>query len=385
MARTFVAKRHEGFSASLMEQVADLTKGMDDLIDLSIGDPDFTTPAAILEAGYKDALAGYTHYSPGKGYPDVIDAVVNTYQRDLGITIAPENVIIAASGDYASFLAAFATIDPGDEILIPDPSFMCYRYHVSYAGGVPVMVPTSPEDGWRLTAEAAEKLITKRTRGIYICTPNNPTGACMHPEDLQKIYELAEKYDLLIYSDEIYTDFSYEVPFTSMLSVPGAAKRTVVINSLSKNYVATGARLGWIIAPEKIIGAIAQEGLNMVYSAPSISQRMAKFALTRGKPFMEPIMAEFKERMFQTAERINRIPHLHVPSPPPGTFYLFADVRETGLSDRDFVLKVLKDAHVALVPGSDFGACGAGFVRICATVGLPKLLEACDRIEALKL
>ncbi len=368
-----------------MEEVAELSKGMDDLIDLSIGDPDFTTPAPILEAGYRDALAGYTHYSPGKGYPDVIGAVVGTYKNDLGIAIGPENVIIVASGDYASFMAGFATIDPGDEVLIPDPSFMCYRYHVSYAGGVPVMVPTSAADGWRFSAKEAEKYVTPKTKGLYICTPNNPTGACMHPEDMQAVYELAEKYDLLIYSDEIYTAFSYEVPFCSMLSIPGAAKRTVVINSLSKNYVATGARLGWIIAPPDIIGAIAQEGLNMVYSAPSISQRMAKFALTQGKPFMEPIMAEFKERMFKTAERINRIPHLHVPSPPPGTFYLFVDVRETGLSDYEFVLKTLKEAHVALVPGSDFGACGTGFVRICATVSLPKLMEACNRIESMKL
>ena len=368
-----------------MEQVAELSKGMDDLIDLSIGDPDFTTPAPILEAGYKDALAGYTHYSPGKGYPDVIQAVVDTYKNDLGIAIGPENVIIVASGDYASFQAAFATIDPGDEVLIPDPSFMCYQYHVKYSGGVPVMVPTGPEDGWRFKAKEAEKYVTEKTKGIYICTPNNPTGACLHPEDLQEIYELAEKYDLLIYSDEIYTAFSYDVPFQSMLSVPGAAKRTVVINSMSKNYVATGARLGWVIAPKEIIGAIAMEGLHMVYSAPSISQRMARFALTEGKPYMAPIMAEFKERMFKTAERINKIPHLHVPSPPPGTFYLFVDVRETGLSDLEFALKVLKDAHVALVPGSDFGDCGAGFVRICATVGLPKLMEAMDRIEALGL
>lgn len=385
MAKTFIAKRHKDPKSSMMEQVAELSKGMDDLIDLSIGDPDFTTPAAILEAGYKDALAGYTHYSPGKGYPDVIRAVVDTYAKDLNITIAPENVIIVASGDYASFQAAFATIDPGDEVLIPDPSFMCYQFHVSYAGGVPVMVPTGPEDGWRFKASEAEKYVTEKTKGIYICTPNNPTGACLHPEDLQEIYELAEKYDLLIYSDEIYTAFSYDVPFCSMLSVSGAAKRTVVINSMSKNYVATGARLGWVVAPKEIIDAIALEGLHMVYSAPSISQRMAKFALTEGKPYMEPIMAEFKERMFRTAERINQIPHIHVPSPPPGTFYLFADIRETGLSDMEFVLKVLKDAHVALVPGSDFGACGAGFVRICATVGLPKLMEAMDRIEALGL
>ena len=175
------------------------------------------------------------------------------------------------------------------------------------------------------------------------------------------------------------------VPFLSVLSIPGAAERTIVINSMSKNYVCTGARLAWVIAPVPLIGAMVKEGMNMVFTAPSISQRMAKFALNEGKELMAPIMAEFKERMFRTAERINQIPHLKVQSPPPGTFYLFVNVKETGLTDEEFVLKVLEKAHVALVPGSNFGEQGAGYVRICCTVGLPKLMEAMDRIEALGL
>ncbi|MBQ1579898.1 MAG: aminotransferase class I/II-fold pyridoxal phosphate-dependent enzyme, partial [Firmicutes bacterium] len=326
-----------------------------------------------------------THYTQHRGYPDVIQAVVDYYKRELDVVIDEKNVLITTSADYAAFQACFATINPGDEVLIPDPSFLCYRSQVEYSGGKPVMVPTREEDGWRLKAEVAEKYITPKTRGIFISTPNNPTGACMHKEDLEAIVKLAEKYDLLIYSDEIYTWYSYDVPFVSVLSIPGAAERTVVINSMSKNYVCTGARLAWVIAPVQIIGAMVQEGMNMVYTAPSISQRMGKFALEQGKEVMAPIMAEFKERMFKTAERINQIPHLKVQSPPPGTFYLFVNVKETGLTDEEFVLKVLQDAHVVTVPGSNFGACGKGYVRFCATVGLPKLLEACDRIEKLGL
>lgn len=385
MERKFVAKRHLGRPLSLMARLQGMTKGMDDVIDLSIGDPDFTTPAPILEAGYRDALAGYTHYTQHRGYPDVIQAVVDYYRRELNIEVDEKNVLITTSADYAAFQACFASIDEGDEVLIPDPSFLCYRDQVRYAGGVPVMVPTFEEDGWRFKAEVIEKYITPKTKGIFISTPNNPTGACLHREDLEAIAELAKKHDLLVYSDEIYTWYSYEVPFVSMLSVEGMEERTVVINSMSKNYVATGARLAWVIAPEQIIATMVTEGLSMVYTAPAISQRMAKFALYEGKEIMAPIMAEFKERMYRTAERINAIPHLKVQSPPPGTFYLFVNIEETGLSDEEFVLKVLQEAHVVLVPGSNFGSCGAGHVRICATVALPKLMEAMERIEALGL
>ena len=385
MSKKFIAERMLREEVPLMSKLADMMDGMDDVIDLSIGDPDFTTPAPIIEAGYRDALAGCTHYTQHRGYPDVIQAVVDYYKRELDVVTDEKNVLITTSADYAAFQACFATINPGDEVLIPDPSFLCYRSQVEYSGGKSVMVPTYEEDGWRLKAEIAEKYVTPRTKGIFISTPNNPTGACMHKEDLEGIVRLAEKYDLLIYSDEIYTWYSYDVPFVSVLSVPGAAERTVVINSMSKNYVCTGARLAWVIAPVQIIGAMVQEGMNMVYTAPSISQRMGKFALEQGKEVMAPIMAEFKERMFKTAERINQIPHLKVQSPPPGTFYLFVNVKETGLTDEEFVLKVLQDAHVVTVPGSNFGACGKGYVRFCATVGLPKLLEACDRIEKLGL
>ena len=385
MDMKFVAQRHQNAQSSVMSKLAEFSKDMTDKIDLSIGDPDFTTPKEILEAGYRDALAGYTHYSQPKGYPDLIQTVSDTYKRDLGVEVPTENIIIVASGNYAGFLACFATINPGDEILVPDPTFLTYKTQIAYAGGVPVFFPTYESDGWRMKASHAEKLITPKTKGIFLCNPNNPTGACLHPEDLREFYELAEKYDLLIYSDEIYTAFSYEVPFTTMLSVPGAEKRTVVLNSLSKNYVATGARLGWIIAPPQVINAINLQGLSMVYAAPSISQRMAKFCLEQGAPYVEPIMAEFKERMFRSAERINTIPHLSVQSPPPGTFYLYVNVKETGLTDVEFTMKVLKDAHVVVVPGTDFGDCGAGYVRICTTVGLPKLMEAFDRIEALGL
>ncbi|MBO5518164.1 MAG: aminotransferase class I/II-fold pyridoxal phosphate-dependent enzyme [Firmicutes bacterium] len=385
MANKFIADRLLQETVPLMSKLAGMTAGMDDLIDLSIGDPDFTTPAPIIEAGYKDALAGCTHYTQHRGYPDVIQAVVDYYKRELGVVTDEKNVLITTSADYAAFQACFATINPGDEVLIPDPSFLCYRSQVEYSGGKSVMVPTYEEDGWRLKAEIAEKYVTPKTKGIFISTPNNPTGACMHKEDLEGIVRLAEKYDLLIYSDEIYTWYSYDIPFVSVLSIPGAAERTVVINSMSKNYVCTGARLAWVIAPVQIIGAMVQEGMNMVYTAPSISQRMGKFALEQGKEVMAPIMAEFKERMFKTAERINQIPHLKVQSPPPGTFYLFVNVKETGLTDEEFVLKVLQDAHVVTVPGSNFGSCGKGYVRFCATVGLPKLMEACDRIEKLGL
>lgn len=385
MKEKFVALRAEAGEPSIFANSQNLMKGMTDVIDLSIGDPDFTTPEPILAAAYKDSLAGYTHYTAYRGDADVLQAVVDYYKRELDITISEKNVHILASADYAAFITCFATIEPGDEVLIPDPSFTCYADQVRYCCGVPVMVPTCEEKGWRITAADMEKYITPKTRALFINSPCNPTGAILTRKDLEEIAALAKKYDLLVISDEIYTWFDYGAPFVSMLSIPGMEERTVVINSLSKNYVATGARLGWIVAPEQIVQAVFRLGLNMVYTAPAFSQRMAKFALNEGKEIMKPILADFKERMFKTAERINRIPHMHVQSPPQGTFYLFPSIKETGLSSDEFVLKVLEKAHVMLVPGQNFGSCGEGYVRICCTVALPKLMEAMDRIEAIGL
>ncbi|MCQ2561060.1 MAG: aminotransferase class I/II-fold pyridoxal phosphate-dependent enzyme [Clostridia bacterium] len=385
MKEKFVAKRAEAGEPTIFANSQNLMAGMTDVIDLSIGDPDFTTPAPILEAAYKDSLAGHTHYTAYRGDADAIQAVVDYYKRELDVTISEKNVHLLASADYAAFITCFATIEPGDEVLIPNPSFTCYADQVVYCGGTPVMVPTCEENNWRISAADMEKLITPKTRALFINSPCNPTGAILTKEDLQEIADLAVKYDLLVISDEIYTWYDYAAPFVSMLSIPGMAERTVVINSLSKNYVATGARMGWIVAPEQIVGAVFRLGLNMVYTAPAFGQRMTKFALNEGKKYMEPILADFKERMFKTAERINRIPHLHVQYPPQGTFYLFVNIKETGLTSDEFVLTVLEKAHVMLVPGQNFGSCGEGYVRICCTVGLPKLMEAMDRIEAIGL
>lgn len=385
METKFMADRSLKFKPTLFSRAPELMNGLDDVINLSIGDPDFNTPAPIIEAGYRDALAGHTHYTAVRGDADVIEAVVRYYKREYGIEVDEKNVCMLASADYAAFISIFATIQEGDEVLIPNPSFTAYAAQVEAAGGTPVFVPTCEENNWRLEACEMEKYITPRTKALVINSPNNPTGAILTKEDLQDIAELAKKYDLLVFSDEIYTWYDFATPFVSMLTIPGMAERTVVINSMSKNYVSTGARLGWIIAPQQIIGAVCNLGLSMVYTAPAISQRMAKYALDNGRELMAPIMAEFKERLFKTAERINQIPHLHVQYPPMGTFYLYVNIKETGLSSDEFVLTVLEKAHVMVVPGQNFGTCGEGYVRICVTVGLPRLLEACDRIEALGL
>ncbi|MCQ2561729.1 MAG: aminotransferase class I/II-fold pyridoxal phosphate-dependent enzyme [Clostridia bacterium] len=385
METKFMANRCLNFKPTLFSRAPELMKGMTDVINLSIGDPDFTTPAPIIEAGCKDALAGHTHYTAVRGDADVIDAVVRYYKREYDIDVDEKNVCMLASADYAGFISIFSTIQQGDEVLIPDPSFTAYAAQVEYAGGTPVFVPTSEDNQWRLDPADLEKYITPKTKALVINSPNNPTGAILTKEDLEAIADIAKKHDLLVFSDEIYTWYDFATPFTSMLSIPGMAERTVVINSMSKNYVATGARLGWIIAPQQIISGVCSLGLSMVYTAPAISQRMAKYALDNGREVMKPIMDEFKERLFKTAERINKIPHLHVQYPPMGTFYLYVNIKETGLTSDEFVLTVLEKAHVMVVPGQNFGSCGEGYVRICVTVGLPKLMEACDRIEAIGL
>ena len=248
------------------------------------------------------------------------------------------------------------------------------------ARGIPIELATLEEEDFQINIERLESLITERTKALIINTPSNPTGNCLTVETMEEIAKIAEKYDLLVIADDIYTSFSYQHPFVPFASLPGMQERTIIINSFSKDFTMTGWRVGNIIAPSEIIRVIQQINENVVFTAPSISQRAAIHGL-RNREIVQPEMVEeYRKRVFYAAERINNIPNMHVLYPPKGTFYLFVNIKDTGLDSVTVSDIILREAHVLTIPGISFGNCGEGYIRLACTVNVNTLKEAFDRI-----
>jgi len=381
MKHKFIAKRYWKDQSTAMGQSDVLAKSFDDVIDLSLGDPDLTTDFRIIDAAFADAKAGHTKYTDFRGDPELRQAIIDFYKEEYNMDIADEEIFVAASGCLAMYLVLEAILDDGDEVILQAPYFTPYPQQVELARGIPIELPTYEEEDFQIDVDRLESLITERTKALVINSPSNPTGNCLTVETMEKIAEIAEKYDLIVVSDDIYTAFSYQNPFVPFASLPGMKERTIIINSFSKNFTMTGWRVGNIIAPDYIIKIVQQINENVVFTAPSISQRAAIFALHHRDEVQPPMVEEYRKRMFYAAERINKIPKLSVIYPPKGSFYLFINIKGTGLNCVDAADMILREAHVLTLPGNAFGECGEGYVRIACTVGIDTLKEAFDRIE----
>ncbi len=382
MKHRFIAKRYWKDQSTAMGQSDVLAKSFDDVIDLSLGDPDLTTHEDIIEAAFRDARAGHTKYTDFRGDPELRQAIIDYYREEYDMTIADEEIFVCASGCLAMYLVLEAILDDGDEVIMQAPFFTPYPQQVELARGIPVELPTYEEEDFQINVERLESLITERTKALVINSPSNPTGNCLTVETMEKIAAIAEKYDLIVVSDDIYTAFSYQNPFVPFASLPGMQERTIIINSFSKNFTMTGWRVGNIIAPDYIIKIVQQINENVVFTAPSISQRAAIYALQHRDEVQPAMIEEYRSRMFYAAERINDIPKISVIYPPKGSFYLFINIKETGLSSVEAADMILREAHVLTLPGNAFGECGEGYVRIACTVNIDTLREAFDRIEA---
>ena len=381
MKHKFIAKRYWKDQSTAMGQSEVLAKSFDDVIDLSLGDPDLTTNADIINAAFADAHAGHTKYTDFRGDPELRQAIIDFYKEEYQMDVKDEEIFVAASGCLAMYLVLEAILDDGDEVILQAPYFTPYPQQVELARGIPVELPTYEEEDFQINVDRLESLITERTKALVINSPSNPTGNCLTVETMQKIAEIAEKYDLIVVSDDIYTAFSYQNPFVPFASLPGMQERTIIINSFSKNFTMTGWRVGNIIAPDYIIKIVQQINENVVFTAPSISQRAAIYALQHREEVQPPMIEEYRKRMFYAAERITNIPKISVINPPKGSFYLFINIKETGLSSVDAADMILREAHVLTLPGNAFGQCGEGYVRIACTVNIDTLKEAFDRIE----
>ena len=380
----FIAKRYWKDQSTAMGQSDVMAKSFDDVINLSLGDPDLITDDIIIEGAFKDAKAGHTKYTDFRGDPELREEICKFYKDEYGMDVKDEEVFVCASGCLAMYLVLEAILDDGDEVIMQAPYFTPYPQQVELARGIPVELPTYEEEDFQIDTGRLESLINERTKAIIINSPSNPTGNCLTVETMEKIAAIAKKHDLIVISDDIYTSFSYQNPFVPIASLEGMKERTIIINSFSKNFTMTGWRVGNIIAPDYIIQIVQQINENVVFTAPSISQRAAIYALRNRDVIQPPMIEEYRKRMFYAAERINEIPKLSVIYPPKGSFYLFMNIKESGLTSVEACDLILKEAHVLMLPGNAFGNCGEGYVRIACTVNVDTLKEAFDRIEKIK-
>lgn len=384
MKHRFISKRYWKDQSTPMGKVDELAKQYDNLINLSLGDPDLITSDIIIENSMKDAKAGHTKYTDFRGDPELRNEIRKYYKEEYNVHIDDEEVFVATSGCLAMYLALEAILDDGDEVILQAPYFTPYPQQVKLARGIPVDLDTYEEDNFQIDIERLESLVNERTKAIIINTPSNPTGCCLTKDTLVKIAMIAAKHDLIVIADDIYTSFSFSEPFIPIISIEGMKERTIVINSFSKNFTMTGWRIGNIIAPELIIKTIQEINENVVFTAPSISQRGAIHALRNRGIIQPPMIEEYRKRTFYAAERINKIPNMSVLQ-PTGTFYLFINIKKTGLDSVAVSDIILKDAQVLAIPGEAFGKCGEGYIRIACTVGIDKLEEAFNRIEKIDI
>ena len=354
-----------------------------DVIDLSIGDTDFTTDRRIIDAAYADACAGYTHYGDPKGDPELIEAICQAWKEDFNQDVSPAEVLVTTSSCMGMSQALLALLNPGDEVLVFGPYFADYNNQIYLAGGKMVEVVTKEENHYAPEEAAIRAAITPRTRAMIVNTPCNPTGAAYSMETLTMLAKLATEYDLLILADEIYTRYLYDGAFVPMRTLPGMADRVVTLNSFSKNFLMTGWRVGYIIAHPELIQVFQQVNEGLTYVAPSISQRAALKALSLRNEIAEEYITKYRDRVYYVADRIAQIPYLSLYR-PRGTFYAFPGIAKTGMEDKAFCAYLLEQAHIMVAPGCVFGAAGIGHFRIACTVSQSKLAEAMDRMEKLK-
>ena len=384
MKHKFIAKKYWKDRSTAMSKSDVSAKSFDDVINLSIGDPDLTTPIGIIDKAFEDARAGHTRYTDFRGDPELIEEIIKFYQEAYSMEIKNEEVFVATSGCLGMYLALEAILDEDDEVIIQSPYFTPYPQQIVLAGGIPVVLESFEEEDFQINLERLEDLINERTKAIIINSPNNPTGNTLSLKTMEGLAGLAKKHDLLVIADDIYTAFSFKEDFVPFASLEGMKERTIIINSFSKNFTMTGWRIGNIIAPHYLIATIQQINENLVFTAPSISQRAAVYALRDREGIQPSIIEEYKKRVYYAAKRINENDKLSVISPPKGSFYLFMNIKKTGLSSAEAADKILEEAHVLTLPGSAFGPSGEGYLRLACTVSVDKLKEAFDRIAKIK-
>ena len=378
--RNFVSERIASVPPSGIRRFFDIAATMEDVISLGIGEPDFTTPEPILRAGIEALERGETHYTSNSGLMELRRAIAEHLDRLYGQTYNPASEILITVGvSEALYLACAATLDPGDEVIIPEPCFVSYAPEVIFAGGVPVMVPTSAENEWQVTAEAIEAAVTERTKALLLGYPNNPTGAVMSRERLNEIATVVKRHNLLVISDELYDRLVYDTRHVCFPSLPGMYSRTILLMGFSKAYAMTGWRIGWAAGPAEIMEMMRRVHQYTIMCAPTVAQYAALAALKEGEPFVEEMRREYDRRRRLIVGGLNEIGLTCVE--PKGAFYAFPSIAVTGMDENTFAERLLQEERVAVVPGSAFGPSGKGYVRCSYATAYEKIEEALERMR----
>lgn len=358
----------------------DIASEMDEVISLSIGEPDFQTPWHVREAGIDVLEKGRTWYSPNRGFMELRQEIQRWFERKYNLSYEPQtDILVTVGGSEAIDLALRATLNPGDEVLIPVPSFVCYIPLTEVAKGVPIAVQTQAKNNFRLTAEDIRAHITDKTKLIILPFPNNPTGAVMRREHLEEIAQVIKEHNLLVLSDEIYSELTYgDTPHVSIANIEGMKERTILINGFSKTYAMTGWRLGIALGPKEIIAQMTKLHQYGIMSAPTIAQNAAIEALRNGDKDIVYMRDQYDLRRRFLVDSFNQLGLTCFN--PEGAFYVFPNITSTGLDSETFCEKLLYAKHVAVVPGNAFGDCGEGFVRVAYANSLANIKEAIKRI-----
>lgn len=384
MKSPYISKRYWKSVTTPMGASSELVKTYDDVINFSLGDPDVTTDERIIRGAFEDALAGHTHYTDFYGDPELRAAIRDYYKSEYDYDLAIEEILITTSACHGMWLVLEAILDDGDEVILPSPYFTPYPQQVELARGIPVLMELEEENEYQYDVQKLRSLITARTKAIVLNSPNNPTGSSLSMETMLSISEVAKEHDLLVIADDIYTKFSFTEPFVPITSLPGMKERTITLGSFSKDYAMTGWRIGYILTSPGAVTVMKDINENNVFTAPSISQRAAIHAMALRDEIQPGLVEKFRERVFAAYERIQGLKNMSV-LPPKGTFYLFPNIKATGLSSAEVADRILKEAHVLVLPGNAFGPNGEGYIRIAVTVGVDQINEAFDRIAKMDI
>lgn len=359
----------------------DIASEMEHVISLSIGEPDFKTPWHIREAGIESLEKGKTWYTPNKGLMLLREEISNYYKRRYNLSYdSAQEVLVTVGGSEAIDLCMRSIVEQGDEVLIPQPSFVCYEPLAELADATPVIIETKPENNFRLTAQEIESHVTPKTKLLVLPFPNNPTGAVMRREHLEEIAKVIIKHNLVVLSDEIYSELTYGGErHVSIAEIDGMKERTIVVNGFSKSYAMTGWRLGYAMGPKEFISQMTKLHQFAIMSAPTTAQYAAIEALKNGDQDIENMKKQYDARRRLVVGSFDKMGLTCFE--PHGAFYAFPCIKSTGMTSEEFCLKLINQKHVAIVPGTAFGACGEGYVRVSYASSMNNIAEALRRIE----
>jgi aminotransferase len=377
--KNYLSKVAQEIKPSGIRKFFDLASQMDNVISLGVGEPDFVTPWNVCEASLASMEQGYTAYTANAGLIELREAISHYLEKRFYTTYDPKTELLVTVGASQAIDLSFrAILNPGDEVLVVEPSFVAYAPTVSLAGGVPVPVPTSHENNFKLMPDMLERAITTKTKAILLCFPSNPTGATMTKEELEQIAEIIKKHDLLVLSDEIYAELSYDHEHYSIARIQGMRERTILISGFSKAFAMTGWRLGYIAGPPIFLQAMLKIHQYTMMCAPTMAQYGALEALTNGLDDVGKMFRSYRQRRNYFVKACREIGlECHTPG---GAFYAFPSIRATGLTSEKFAELLLEEERVAVVPGNVFGSGGEGHIRCSYARSLEELQEAIKRM-----